>query len=178
MATIVCADDLSRTILSCQSCQEREERNRLRRSSRPMNQQTRNLMASQEGTSILASTSMPIRRQNRMVSPLEFVGDELLLIQNSGADLSFRITCYCRHHDSSGFRYKSSFPAVNPILNSISVRFTLTDYLGRTVGEVMTDPIIIIDNHKVKPKLPRPRPPRRQRKVNGPVPMSPIHGPL
>jgi len=81
----------------------------------------------------------------------------LLDFSTGSTPLSFRIICYCRHHnEKTGFWY-DSFSLLSAVTGNdsslFSVVLTLKDNFGRTVGEVTTTPILITDDHKSVPKL-------------------------
>lgn len=64
--------------------------------------------------------------------------------------LALRIVCYCRHHRAkNGFKYAFQAKPLIPLTPSFPrIRFTLKDHRGQILGSAVSNPIMIIDNHK------------------------------
>ncbi|KIM23266.1 hypothetical protein M408DRAFT_28061 [Serendipita vermifera MAFF 305830] len=152
-AKIYCASNPHHEVPCCVDCQKRERKRNIKKattsSSAKASRSATNSKNATPATSDVEAygagshwgqnpSSKDGSSPDGYVSPIDFTCSPLLDFASGNAALSFRIVCYCRHHkEKVGF----------------CVRLTLQDNFGRVVGEVVTTPIMITDDHKSVPKL-------------------------
>ncbi|KAH8119263.1 hypothetical protein DFH11DRAFT_1501793 [Phellopilus nigrolimitatus] len=117
---VTCASNPSKQVLSCTTCQGREAK----RVARKIAARVRPSRSDSESNDGEGDSSSKI---------IQFNCPDTLDFSGGSAVLPLRITCYCRHH-----REKVGF----------NVHFAMRDASGRVVGEGVSPPIMITDDHK------------------------------
>ncbi|KAF8588645.1 hypothetical protein K439DRAFT_1658331 [Ramaria rubella] len=186
-ADVMCCSSPHTLVQSCSSCQSREAKRTARKLAarvRPLPSARHKLKPKPSGKRSVKkakdedsdiSDILDLEMEENGEEPnvdgsiLQFNCAEFMDLSNGTVILPMRITCYCRHHkEKVGFKRVPSHLIV----------FTLRDHMGRVVGQGITPPILITDDHKstsAVSKLP-PMHPLRQ-SFNLPTPPSTIPSP-
>ncbi|KAK9763955.1 SPT3 Dosage dependent suppressor of Ty-induced promoter mutations-like protein [Basidiobolus ranarum] len=145
-ATVICASEAPKKVLTCLGCVQRERKraqrkkeNRLKNQQNnankhmvgDVNQQSNSMMESNKPTAMDLDDEKSLQLEQRKI--LLFNCNELVDFSSGDTILPTRITCYCRHHNEKvGF----------------CICFVMKDYTGQVIATGMSPPIMITDDHK------------------------------
>ncbi|ORX92689.1 hypothetical protein K493DRAFT_408729, partial [Basidiobolus meristosporus CBS 931.73] len=145
-ATVICASEAPKKVLTCLGCVQRERKraqrkkeNRLKNQQNNANkhlvgevgQQSNTMVEPSKPTAMDLDDEKSLQLEQRKI--LLFNCNELVDFSSGDTILPTRITCYCRHHNEKvGF----------------CICFVMKDYTGQVIATGMSPPIMITDDHK------------------------------
>ncbi|ORX91568.1 hypothetical protein K493DRAFT_49928 [Basidiobolus meristosporus CBS 931.73] len=145
-ATVICASEAPKKVLTCLGCVQRERKraqrkkeNRLKNQQNNANKQLAGEATQPGDTAVEASKPAAMDLDDEKSLQLEqrkillFNCNELVDFSSGDTILPTRITCYCRHHNEKvGF----------------CICFVMKDYNNQVIATGMSPPIMITDDHK------------------------------
>ncbi|PKC12447.1 hypothetical protein RhiirA5_463964, partial [Rhizophagus irregularis] len=132
-ATVVCASDIPKKVLTCLGCVQRERKRSQRK------KENKNAKVNSSTAPSADDTNKPMDLDDEKTMQLEqrkillFNCSEIVDFSSGDTILPTRITCYCRHHNEKvGF----------------CIYFVMKDYTNTVIANGMSPPIMITDDHK------------------------------
>ncbi|CAG8582667.1 6864_t:CDS:10, partial [Acaulospora morrowiae] len=132
-ATVVCASEMPKKVLTCLGCVQRERKRSQRK------KENKHSKANANATPSNDEANKPMDLDDEKTMQLEqrkillFNCSEIVDFSSGDTILPTRITCYCRHHNEKvGF----------------CIYFVMKDYAGTVIACGMSPPIMITDDHK------------------------------
>ncbi|RHZ47528.1 hypothetical protein Glove_578g31 [Diversispora epigaea] len=132
-ATVVCASEMPKKVLTCLGCVQRERKRSQRK------KENKHSKTNQNSTSPSNDTNKHMELDDEKTMQLEqrkillFNCSEIVDFSSGDTILPTRITCYCRHHNEKvGF----------------CIYFVMKDYTNAVIATGMSPPIMITDDHK------------------------------
>jgi len=132
-ATVVCASDIPKKVLTCLGCVQRERKRSQRK------KENKNAKLNSSAAPPADDTNKPMDLDDEKTMQLEqrkillFNCSEIVDFSSGDTILPTRITCYCRHHNEKvGF----------------CIYFVMKDYTNTVIANGMSPPIMITDDHK------------------------------
>ncbi|KAF0405052.1 Mga2p [Gigaspora margarita] len=131
-ATVVCASEMPKKVLTCLGCVQRERKRSQRKKENKHSKTNPNATSNDDSNKPMdLDDEKTMQLEQRKI--LLFNCSEIVDFSSGDTILPTRITCYCRHHNEKvGF----------------CIYFVMKDYANTIIATGMSPPIMITDDHK------------------------------